>query len=106
MFQQIILPKFNNKLEEQLINLFHSSNLPLHYQKTLRFCFGVFEFPKNTRVNQPQHKCRGFFLGLIEQGINNFKIGGGENIGFALESNYIKEITNKISQRELNITLI
>ncbi len=46
MFQQIILPKFNNKLEEQLINLFHSSNLPLHYQKTLRFCFGVFEFPK------------------------------------------------------------
>ena len=46
MFQQIILPKFNNKLEEQLINLFHSSNLPLHYQKTLRFCFGVFGFPK------------------------------------------------------------
>jgi len=39
-------------------------------------------------------------------GINNFKIGGGENIGFALESNYIREITNKISQRELNITLI
>ncbi len=39
-------------------------------------------------------------------GINNFKIGGGENIGFALESNYIKEITNKISQRELNITLV
>ena len=39
-------------------------------------------------------------------GINNFKIGGGENIGFALETNYIKEITNKISQRELNITLV
>lgn len=39
-------------------------------------------------------------------GINNFKIGGGENIGFALESNYIREITNKISQRELNITLV
>jgi len=34
MLQQIILPKFNNKLEEQLINLFHSSELPLHFNKT------------------------------------------------------------------------
>jgi len=39
-------------------------------------------------------------------GINNFKIGGGENIGFALESNYIREVTNKISQEKLNTTLI
>lgn len=34
MFQQIILPKYNNKLEEQLINLFHESDLPLHFNKT------------------------------------------------------------------------
>lgn len=31
MFQQIILPKYNNKLEEQLIKLFHESDLPLHF---------------------------------------------------------------------------
>src|SRR3989344_8140452 len=31
MLQQIILPKYNNKLEEQLIKLFHESNLPLHF---------------------------------------------------------------------------
>lgn len=34
MLQQIILPKYNNKLEEQLINLFHESDLPLHFNKT------------------------------------------------------------------------
>ena len=34
MLQQIILPKYNNKLEEQLVNLFHESNLPLHFNKT------------------------------------------------------------------------
>lgn len=34
MLQQIILPRFNNKLEEQLINLFHESELPLHFNKT------------------------------------------------------------------------
>ena len=34
MSQQIILPEYNNKLEEQLINLFHSSDLPLHFNKT------------------------------------------------------------------------
>ena len=34
MLQQIIQPKYNNKLEEQLVNLFHSSNLPLHFNKT------------------------------------------------------------------------
>lgn len=39
-------------------------------------------------------------------GINNFKIGDSENLGFALESNYIKDIVNQISQQELNITLI
>ncbi len=39
-------------------------------------------------------------------GINNFKIGSGENLGFALESNYIVEMINKISNQELNQTLI
>jgi len=39
-------------------------------------------------------------------GINNFKISGGENLGFALESNYIKETINDISQETLNYTLI
>ena len=34
MIQQIIPPKFNNQLEEQLINLFHESDLPLHFNKT------------------------------------------------------------------------
>lgn len=31
-------------------------------------------------------------------GINNFKIGGSENIGFALESNYLKNSVNNIYQ--------
>ena len=39
-------------------------------------------------------------------GINNFKIGDSENLGFALESNYIKEAVNKISEKNLNETLI
>jgi S1-C subfamily serine protease len=39
-------------------------------------------------------------------GINNFKIGGGESLGFALESNYIKDIVNEISEQALNQTLI
>lgn len=39
-------------------------------------------------------------------GINNFKIGGGENLGFALESNYIVDSINEISQEELNQVLI
>lgn len=39
-------------------------------------------------------------------GINNFKIGGGENLGFALESNYIKEVANGIYQKILSIDLI
>ena len=46
MLQQIILPKFNNKLEEQLINLFHSSELPLHFNKT-----GNKEFTNYQRVS-------------------------------------------------------
>ena len=46
MLQQIILPKFNNKLEEQLINLFHSSNLPLHFNKT-----GNKEFTNYQRIS-------------------------------------------------------
>ena len=39
-------------------------------------------------------------------GINNFKIGSGESLGFALESNYIKEVVNYISEEKLNQTLI
>ena len=39
-------------------------------------------------------------------GINNFKVGTGENLGFALESNYIKEAVNNIAEKELNQTLI
>ncbi len=39
-------------------------------------------------------------------GINNFKIMEGESLGFALESNYIKDVVNQIAQQELNQTLI
>ena len=39
-------------------------------------------------------------------GINNFKLSGGENLGFALESNYIKEAVNKISQEAFNQTIL
>lgn len=39
-------------------------------------------------------------------GINNFKIGGGESLGFALESNYIATAINEISQQYLNETLV
>ncbi len=39
-------------------------------------------------------------------GIVNFKIGGAEGLGFALESNFIKDTINEISEEELNITLI
>jgi S1-C subfamily serine protease len=39
-------------------------------------------------------------------GINNFKVGGGENLGFALESNYIKEVINQISHEKYKINLI
>jgi serine protease Do len=38
-------------------------------------------------------------------GINNFKISG-ENLGFALESDYIKETVNSIAIESLNVTLI
>jgi len=34
-------------------------------------------------------------------GINNFKVSGGENLGFALESNYIKQSIIQISQENL-----
>ena len=46
MLQQIILPKCNNKLEEQLINLFHSLDLPLHFNKT-----GNKEFTNYQRIS-------------------------------------------------------
>ena len=46
MLQQIILPKFNSKLEEQLVKLFHELNLPLHFNKT-----GNKEFTNYQRVS-------------------------------------------------------
>jgi hypothetical protein len=46
MLQQNILSEFNNKLEEQLINLFHSSDLPLHFNKT-----GNKEFTNYQRIS-------------------------------------------------------
>jgi S1-C subfamily serine protease len=39
-------------------------------------------------------------------GINNFKIGEGENLGFALESNRMNEVINNISFNALNKTLV
>ena len=39
-------------------------------------------------------------------GINNFKVGSGESLGFALESNYIKKAINEISQQKLEADLI
>jgi S1-C subfamily serine protease len=39
-------------------------------------------------------------------GINNFKIGDSENLGFALESNYIREVVNDISQQAYSADLI
>lgn len=39
-------------------------------------------------------------------GINNFKLEGGENLGFALESNHMKNSLNEISRKVLNHTLI
>ena len=35
-------------------------------------------------------------------GINNFKIAGGENLGFSLESNYIEDSVNEISLERLD----
>jgi S1-C subfamily serine protease len=34
-------------------------------------------------------------------GINNFKIGGAESLGFALESNIVKEVVNNIAEQDL-----
>jgi len=39
-------------------------------------------------------------------GINNFKVGGSESLGFSLESNFIEDAVNAISQERLNQTLI
>ncbi len=39
-------------------------------------------------------------------GINNFKLSNSENIGFALESNYIKSTVNNLAQKSLGQTLI
>lgn len=39
-------------------------------------------------------------------GINNFKVSDSESLGFALESNYIKDVINEISQEELGGSLV
>ena len=39
-------------------------------------------------------------------GINNFKLGSGESLGFALESNYIKDAVNAISQEKLGEVIL
>ena len=39
-------------------------------------------------------------------GINNFKIGGSESLGFALESNYIEGTINEIANQAFGQTLI
>jgi S1-C subfamily serine protease len=39
-------------------------------------------------------------------GINNFKLSGSENIGFALESNYIKDTVNNIYNQTYGTNLI
>lgn len=39
-------------------------------------------------------------------GMNNFKVSGGENLGFALESNYIKETVNAITTSKFNQTIL
>jgi S1-C subfamily serine protease len=39
-------------------------------------------------------------------GMNNFKVSGGESLGFALESDYVKEAINNIALKALNQTLI
>jgi len=46
MIQQIIQSNYNNKLEKELIKLFHSSNLPLHFNKT-----GNKEFTNYQRIS-------------------------------------------------------
>jgi len=46
MFVQKILPKHCNRIQKQLLNLFHSSNLPLHFNKT-----GNKEFTNYQRVS-------------------------------------------------------
>jgi len=42
----------------------------------------------------------------IVVGMNNFKVSGGENLGFALESNYIKSTANSIATYQLNKTIL
>ncbi len=39
-------------------------------------------------------------------GINNFKVQGGENLGFALESNYIISGINGIAEQTINMTIL
>jgi len=46
VIQQIVLPRYNSDMEEQLVNLFHSLDLPLHFNKT-----GNKEFTNYQRIS-------------------------------------------------------
>ena len=67
MIQQILLPKFNDEMEEQLINLFHSLNIPLHFNKT-----GNKFFTNYQRISliilfyKSKNSLRDFVIGLKE----------------------------------------
>ena len=39
-------------------------------------------------------------------GINNFKVGGAESLGFALESNYAEQVINNIGSKLLNKSIV
>ena len=39
-------------------------------------------------------------------GINNFKVGGAESLGFALESNFAEQVINNIAEQLLNKTIV
>ena len=39
-------------------------------------------------------------------GVNNFKVGGAESLGFALESNYLLETINEIAMKAINETIV
>ena len=46
MLQKIILPRYNSRMEEELVNLFHELDLPLHFNKT-----GNKEFTNYQRIS-------------------------------------------------------
>jgi len=52
MFQNIILQKYNNSLEEQFIKLSHKSNLPLYFNKTGNKEFTNYQREFNCTMNK------------------------------------------------------